>query len=206
MKNIKIILICLFSISFFSFGQDITIGKQVWKSKNLNVDKFKNGDPIQQVKTKEAWIKAGQDKQPAWCYYNNDPANGTKYGKLYNWYAVNDPRGLAPEGYHIPTDTEWFELITFLGGEYAAGKKIKSTTGWKDNGNGTNECKFAGLPAGRRNYYGEFESLGAYAGWWTSESFASDSARGRNLNHYGTDLNGCFPDMKIGLSIRCVKD
>jgi uncharacterized protein (TIGR02145 family) len=206
MNKVKIILISIFFFSLASFGQNITIGDQEWTAKNLTVEKFKNGDPIQQVKTNEAWLQAGKDKQPAWCYYKNDPANGTKYGKLYNWYAVNDPRGLAPEGYHIPTDSEWFELIKYLGGEYAAGKKIKSVSGWKNNGNGTNECKFAGLPGGNRNQYGEFEGLGAYAGWWTTNSWASDSAKGRNLNDYGTDLNGCFPNMANGMSIRCIKD
>ena len=71
--------------------QSVKIGTQVWMTKNLNLDKFRNGDPIPKAETFEQWKKAGDNKQPAWCYYNNDPANGVKYGKLYNWYAVNNP-------------------------------------------------------------------------------------------------------------------
>jgi len=111
-------------------AQTVTIGKQVWMTKNLDVSTFRNGDPIPEAKTDEAWKAAGENKQPAWCYYDNDPKNGTKYGKLYNWYAVNDPRGLAPAGYHIPTDAEWTVLTDYLGGEDVAGKKMKSTSGW----------------------------------------------------------------------------
>ena len=111
------------------FSQTVTIGTQVWMTKNLDVSTFRNGDPIPEAKTDEEWKKAGENKQPAWCYYNNYPANGAKYGKLYNWYAVNDSRGLAPIGYHIPSDAEWTKLTDFLGGE-VAGTKMKSKSGW----------------------------------------------------------------------------
>ena len=105
---------------------EVTIGSQVWMTENLNVDKFRNGDPIPEAKTYEEWKKAGENKQPAWCNYKNDPANGEKYGKLYNWFAVNDPRGLAPKGCHIPSDKEWTVLTDFLGGNKVAGTKMKS--------------------------------------------------------------------------------
>ena len=72
-------------------------------SKNLNVSRFRNGEIIFEAKTIEEWEKAGENKTPAWCYYNNNPTNGAKYGKLYNWYAVNDIRALAPKGWHIPS-------------------------------------------------------------------------------------------------------
>jgi uncharacterized protein (TIGR02145 family) len=116
-------------------AQNVTIGKQVWMSKNLNVDKFRNGDPIPEAKTKEEWLKAGENKQPAWCYYENNPANGTKYGKLYNWYAVNDIRGLAPIGYHTPSNGDWDTLETYLSSQTKEtwkdpGKRMKSTSGW----------------------------------------------------------------------------
>jgi uncharacterized protein (TIGR02145 family) len=113
---------------------EVTVEKQVWMTQNLNVDKFRNGDPIPQAKTDEDWEKAGTDGKPAWCYYDNDPKNGIKYGKLYNWYAVNDSRGLAPAGWHIPTDAEWTILSDYLGGEDAAGTKMKSTSGWENYG------------------------------------------------------------------------
>ncbi len=108
----------------------VTIGNQVWMKENLNVSTFRNGDPIPEAKTAEEWQAAGTEKQPAWCYYDNDPKNGVKYGKLYNWYAVNDARGLAPVGYHVPTDEEWSVLIGFLGNDVL--KKMKSTSGWNN--------------------------------------------------------------------------
>jgi uncharacterized protein (TIGR02145 family) len=106
----------------------VAIGTQTWTVKNLDVATFRNGDQIPQAKTDEEWKAAGDNKQPAWCYYDNKVANGTKYGKLYNWYAVNDYRGLAPAGWHVPTDAEWKVLIKSLGDD--AGKKMKSTLGW----------------------------------------------------------------------------
>ena len=107
----------------------VAIGTQVWTTKNLDVATFRNGDAIPQAKTDEEWEAAGDNKQPAWCYYDNKASNGTKYGKLYNWYAVNDYRGLAPAGWHVPTDYEWTVLSTFLGGDDVA-KKMRSTSGW----------------------------------------------------------------------------
>ena len=79
-------------------GIGVKIGNQTWMKKNLDVSKFRNGDIVPEVRSQEEWSNAALENKPAWCYYNNDQANGVKYGKLYNWYAVNDPRGLAPEG------------------------------------------------------------------------------------------------------------
>jgi uncharacterized protein (TIGR02145 family) len=106
----------------------VKIGEQIWMAKNLNVEKFRNGDPILEAKTNDEWKTAAENKQPAWCYYENDPANGAKYGKLYNWYAVSDSRGIAPVGYHIPSYAEWTKLTDYLGSD--AGTKMKSKSGW----------------------------------------------------------------------------
>jgi uncharacterized protein (TIGR02145 family) len=108
--------------------KSVKIGSQVWMAENLNVSRFKNGDPIPEAKSFEEWNKASAEGKPAWCFYENDPKNGLKYGRLYNWYAVNDPRGLAPEGWHVPTILEWEQLNNFLGDN--AGIKIKSKSGW----------------------------------------------------------------------------
>jgi uncharacterized protein (TIGR02145 family) len=108
--------------------KSVKIGTQTWMTENLNVERFRNGDLISQAKTNEEWERAGKNKQPAWCYYDNDPKNGAKYGKLYNWYAVNDPRGLAPAGWQLPSDAEWTTLGDQLGND--ASKKMKSTSGW----------------------------------------------------------------------------
>ncbi|MBK8080215.1 MAG: fibrobacter succinogenes major paralogous domain-containing protein [Saprospiraceae bacterium] len=107
----------------------IQIGTQKWMSKNLDVAFYRNGDPIPQVTSPTAWAVLSTG---AWCYYNNDPIQGNKYGKLYNWYAVNDPRGLAPQGWHIPSDAEWTTLEITLGGVSVAGGKMKEagTLNW----------------------------------------------------------------------------
>ena len=94
--------------------KSVKIDNQEWMAENLNIDKFRNGDRIPEVKINEEWEKAGNEKKPAWCFYDNDPANGEKYGKLYNWHAVNDPRGLAPEGWHVPSDEEWKNFNRFF--------------------------------------------------------------------------------------------
>jgi uncharacterized protein (TIGR02145 family) len=130
MKKVSLIFILLIGFGCISYAQTVTIGTQVWMTKNLDVSTFRNGDPIPQAKTNEEWEKAGENNQPAWCYYENDQANGVKYGKLYNWYAVIDPRGLAPVGYHIPSDAEWTKLTDLFGGESVAGTKMKSKSGW----------------------------------------------------------------------------
>jgi uncharacterized protein (TIGR02145 family) len=103
----------------------VVIGNQTWMAENLNVASFRNGDPIPEAKTKEEWDKATAEGKPAWCYYNNDTANGKIYGKLYNFHAVDDTRGLAPKGWHVPSDSEFTILTDYLGGESIAGKKMK---------------------------------------------------------------------------------
>jgi uncharacterized protein (TIGR02145 family) len=127
--------------------KSVKIGTQTWMAENLNVSTFRNGDLIPEVKTKEEWKRAGDNKQPAWCYYDNDPKNGAIYGKLYNWYAVIDPRGLAPAGWHVPSDTEWTALGDYLGNTYVAGKKMKSTSGWNswDKALTCENCKIASV-------------------------------------------------------------
>jgi uncharacterized protein (TIGR02145 family) len=114
-------------------NKEVKIGTQVWMRKNLDVLYFRNGDPIPIVKDTGEWRKAGEKKQPACCYYDNDSENGEKYGVLYNWYAVADKRGLAPEGWHVPSDDDWTEIIDFLGGDSLASKKMKSMEGWSSN-------------------------------------------------------------------------
>lgn len=191
-------------------SKEVTIGKQVWMTQNLNVDKFRNGDPIPEAKTDEEWRKAGENGEPAWCYYNNNPDNGDRYGKLYNWYAVNDPRGLAPEGWKIPSDEEWSRLADFLGGVSVAGTKMKSTDFWADyegkSGNGTNESGFSGLPGGVRNDYGTFNGIGEVGIWWISTELDADNAWNRYLNYFNGVVGRLNFDKKAGFSVRCLRD
>ena len=187
---------------------NVTIGTQVWTTKNLDVATFRNGDAIPEAKTNKEWEAAGENKQPAWCYYENNNANGTKYGKLYNWYAVVDARGLAPAGYHIPTDEEWTVLSTFLGGEVVAGKKMKNSSGWNDSGNGNNSSGFAGLPGGLRGFNGGFDSVGYGTSFWGSASKEDGSSElFRILNYNDSSLiRFSYDEEKLGCSVRCVKD
>jgi len=146
----------------------VKIGNQIWMVENLNVDRFRNGDPIPEAKTDVDWLKAGKNKQSAWCYYDNNPSNGVKYGKLYNWYAVNDPRGLAPQGWHIPGDDEWTKLTDILGGEEVSGNKLKSFNGWKENGNGSDNFGFTALPGGYSDNNGTCLGIGYFGHWWSA--------------------------------------
>jgi uncharacterized protein (TIGR02145 family) len=109
-----IALLILLGLNNFCYSQIVTIGNQVWMTRNLDVDKFRNGDPIPEAKTQEEWEKAIQDERPAWCFFNNNPRSGYKYGKIYNWYAVQDSRGLAEEGWRIPNDEDWKTLSKTL--------------------------------------------------------------------------------------------
>jgi uncharacterized protein (TIGR02145 family) len=190
-----------------STESEIVIGKQTWMTKNLNVDKFRNGEPIPQAKTLEEWENAGINKNPAWCYYLYESANGEKYGKLYNWYAVKDSRGLAPKGWHIPNYEEWSELVLYLGDQ--AGVKMKSKHGWEsisefEDCNGTNSSGFSGLPSGMCSYDGRFYKIGFSGFWWTY----SEEILSRTI---GFKLSGCwineFEEFKTyGFSVRCLRD
>jgi uncharacterized protein (TIGR02145 family) len=207
MKNC-IYLIVLFIVNLnLSFSQTVTIGTQVWMTKNLDVLTFRNGDPIPQAKTVEEWEKAGKNKQPAWCYYNNDPANGSKYGKLYNWFAISDSRGLAPVGYHVSTDDEWTILSDYLGGDDDAGTKMKSTSGWSEKSNCTNESGFSGLPGGICLVDGTFINIGVNGYWWSSTEDITIGACYRYL-YYNADFMGglCHGNKESGFSVRCLKD
>jgi len=210
-KKLKTVLSLFITvlIAQTNYAQTVTIGTQVWMTKNLNVDKFRNGDPIPQAKSNTEWEAAGKNKQPAWCYFDNDPANGAKYGKLYNWYAVNDSRGLAPAGYHIPSDGEWTQLTDYLGGIEKAGAKMKSTSGWVENengnGNGTNLSGFSGLPGGYRASNGTFRYLGMNSSWWSSSGVNSSNAWGRDLRSSRSSLTRTEFDKKSGVSVRCLK-
>ena len=179
------------------------IGTQTWTTKNLDVTTYRNGDAIPQVQDAKAWenLRTG-----AWCYYENETANGSSYGKLYNWYAVTDPRGLAPKGYHIPTDAEWTTLTNYLGGETIAGTKMKSNTGWENNGNGTNTSRFAGLPGGYRYNNGNFYSIGADGNWWSSSETNADDAWSRYLYTNSGSVDRDLNDERDGFSVRCLRD
>lgn len=184
----------------------ITIGSQIWMTRNLNVSRYRNGDPIPQVTNATQWANLTTG---AWCYYNNDPANGAIYGKLYNWYAINDPRGLASAGYHVPTDAEWTTLTTFLGGQNIAGGKMKSTgtSLWlSPNTNATNSSGFTGFPGGFRRDSGLFLFIGSSAVFWSQSDFIAPTAWSRFLSYNNDTADGLNFNKTFGFSVRCLKD
>lgn len=191
----------------------VTIGTQVWTTKNLDVSTYRDGTVIPQVTDQTQWdaLKTG-----AWCYYNNSTANGGTYGKLYNWYAVagihdTDPntpnKTLAPAGYHIPTDAEWTTLTTFLGGENVAGGKMKVTTLWQSpNAGATNSSGFTGLPGGYR-YDGEFRDLGFNGIWWSASESDITDVYHLYLNYNIVSTYRSITYFKeVGFSVRCLRD
>ena len=184
--------------------EEVKIGKQIWMAKNLDVAHFKNGDPIPEAKTDKEWMNAAKKKQPAWCYYDNDSKNGKKYGKLYNWYAINDQRVLAPEDWHIPSDEEWTKLEDYLGDE--AGNKMKSTSGWDEDGNGTDESGFSGVPGGSRTPFGTFNGLGEFGDWWSSTEGTPGNAWPRGLDCSNGPVGRTTASKAAGFSARCLRD
>ena len=189
----------------------IVIGTQQWMEKNLDVMTYRDGTVIPQVTSDAAWAALTTG---AWCWYNNDPLNGAIYGKLYNWYAVNDARGLAPQGWHIPTDAEWTTLDNLLGGYLVAGGKMKTTgtTIWTTpNTSATNESGFAGLPGGYRRNNGSFYEVGSFGYWWSATEDDSTNvwyAWYRYLYYNdGYLIRSNFKKGKLyGFSVRCLRD
>ena len=211
-------LVLIYQAGFSQSAEEVKIGEQIWKVHNLNVEKFQNGDAILEVRSDVNWKKANENHQPAWSYYKNKRGNGKKYGKLYNWYAVNDPRGLAPVGWHIPSDTEWTTLTDSLGGEKEAGAKMKSQKGWKDNFNGTNSSGFSGFPGGSRltseakkilNTNSTFKGIGDSSCWWSSTELNASNAWYRLLLIYSCtsgDVSRQDYYKKGGMYVRCLRD
>jgi len=190
----------------------VTIGAQEWKIRNLNGRTFRNGDPVPLVTSAEAWAEAADMGLPACCFFEHIHWIGRSYGKLYNWYAVNDPRGLAPEGWHIPSDEEWEQLVSFLGGKEVAGNKLKSTKEWEEPV-GTNESRFYALPGCCRDQHGEFRGIEddnnwwkSWGYWWTSTGNDEKSAWCRSMHSSGSYVYRDAFLRGYGFSVRCVKE
>jgi uncharacterized protein (TIGR02145 family) len=213
MKNLQPLFVLLFlltslvscqkELSFTSGIPGIKIFEKTWMQKNLDVVTYRNGDIIPQVTDNATWNSLTTG---AWCYYDNDTANA-KYGKLYNWYAVNDPRGLAPDGWHIPSKEEYIALVDSLGGDVVAGGKMKATVLWNSPNTGaTNESGFTGLPGGLRSDGGVCTSMGIAGYWWTTKEHDATTAVERSLNYDITDCYMYFLEKTWGMSVRCVKN
>lgn len=203
------------SCSSFSIVQDIDgnvyntvlINNVEWMQQNLNVEHYRNGDVIPQVTDPTEW---GSLTTGAWCYFQNNSAYGPEYGKLYNYYAVIDPRGLAPEGWHIPNNTEWNNMIDYLGGSSLAGDKLKEAGSlhWISNNTGNNLSCWFGFGGGARNLNGSWSGIISvgHIGFWWSVDWAYYILYPQNST---VGYGGNFPyevQKRPGVSIRCVKN
>ena len=178
----------------------IKIGDQWWMAENLKVIHYRNGELISDV-----WV------------YDDNETNAESYGRLYSWHAVNDSRNIAPSGWHIPTDAEWKELEMQIGMSRSEadddgyrgtdeGSKLKSTTGWNSDGNGTDDYDFAALSAGYRSIHGGFYLTGKDTDFWSSSEQSSDHAWHRRLDYGYSKIRRFYTIKGNGFSIRCVKN
>ncbi|MFN5091065.1 MAG: fibrobacter succinogenes major paralogous domain-containing protein [Bacteroidota bacterium] len=183
----------------------VVIGNDEWMTENLSVKKFNNGDPIPEAKTELEWLEAGQSKSPAWCYQNNDPANGKSYGILYNYYAVSDERGLLPEGFHLATDVEWNNLVNAAGGVEVAASRLKDPEYWGGKGNGSS-LGFNARPGGVRIFDGGFSNMDRAVYFWTAteESVLTHFYFRMQIDNDKVDRNYGF--INYGMYLRCVKN
>jgi len=200
----------------------VKIGDQDWMTENLDVTAFRNGDEILQAHSREDWERAAEQQLPAWAYYNFDSTQNPVYGKLYNWFAVNDARGLAPEGWHVASKDEWFKLIENAGGWTNGGSKLKGVTGWKNDGNGINELGFDAQPAGYLSMENDFANREMAGAWWTSTAAPEESQdeggamappSSANEKAMVVLLTNNYAGIQLiqyqtycGLSVRCVRD
>jgi uncharacterized protein (TIGR02145 family) len=188
----------------------VQMGNQVWFAENLRSSTYRNGDSIPGGLTDEEWASTTSGAQTVYGEGTTAVLEGSadevenleKYGRLYNWYAVNDPRGLCPSGYHVPSDADWQKLVDELGGEEVAGEALKDDRKW----DGTNSSGFSALPGGNRYYvYGYFYLQGDYGDWWSSSPDGS-LAWYRTLYSGASNVYRSANDARSGFSVRCVRD
>lgn len=183
---------------------DVLLGTNLWKTKNLNVSRYRNGDVIPQVTDPVEWSNLTTG---AWCYLDNNPLNGPKYGKLYNQYAVEDPRGLAPAGWHIAT---WSNVNQISSGA-VWGPSLMATTGWGYNATytPTNYLGFSAIPVGQRDSGGVFNFGDFYTNWWLGKPVNGTNPYDYfGIVNYSSQLQFGNTGMisTYGMAVRCVKD
>lgn len=195
-------MLCLLKLSAQEM-ETIQIGYQTWMQKNLDVERFRNGDVIPEVTNWEEWMRAGENEKPAWCYFDNDSILGQKHGKLYNWYAVMDPRGLSPVGFHVPNKDEWEILFkTFEDATLTDGIDF-----WLDDVQNDHKG-FRAIPSGGRFNEADVEFfyyLNIEAWWWTTSDMDKNVAYCVNYDvKYDVLIFDYYKD--VGISVRCIKD
>jgi uncharacterized protein (TIGR02145 family) len=200
--------------------QTVVIGNQIWMKENLKVSKYRNGNSILTGLSDAAWTATTSG---AYAIYNNDPANNITYGKLYNWYAVADQRGLCPVGWHVPTDHDWNLLAKFLdpvtdtaciecantvGGKMKSTGTIEAGTGlwYSPNAVASNSSGFMGLPGGDRDYLGLYFVVGSIGYWYSSTEYSSTDAWYRRLSNFDGNFYRINGNKLSGISVRCLRD
>jgi uncharacterized protein (TIGR02145 family) len=189
--------------------KSVKIWKQTWMAENLNESHFRNGEAIPEARTPLEWERAGKNGEPAWCYYDNNPANGKIYGKLYNWYAVADPRNIAPVVWHIPTYAEWVILLNDKGDENTIGGDLKETgtSHWFDpNVYASDIHGFKALPGGYREVPEKFYTMRTSGNWWTATECHPYRAWHTSIESIYGALTFREEMKSSGYSVRCVKD
>lgn len=183
--------------------QTIQIGTQVWMAENLKVTHFRNGDIIPCIKEQKQWdvLTSG-----AYSGVGNDPATVEDLGLIYNWYVIADPRGVCPVGWHVPSESEWIELLTFLAGEKLS--PVKTSAKIPPQTKSLNESLFKNLPVAYFRGYDLQCSHGGYGGggWWSSTSATEETAYYHGINYDTASRNRLEGRKKFGYTIRCIKD
>ena len=201
----------------------VLIGEQCWFAENLRSELYLNGDSIPANMSDSEWSTTTSGAVAVFgegsstCVGDapfGDPCDEAwslnEYGRLYNWYAVDDARSLCPSGWHVPTDGEWTMLENHVAEEwYDGGAKLKAISGWDNCGNGNNSSGFTALPGGYRHTNGIFWFAGGEANWWSSSEFNHEfnsGGRYRGLTDSTFDVWDGVRDYTEGLSVRCIQD
>jgi uncharacterized protein (TIGR02145 family) len=202
------------SMEYDGYTYDLVqIGDQCWFAENLRNDHYANGDAIPGELSDGEWSSTtngamtvyGEGTSTVYSGSDDEVSNLADYGRLYNWYAVDDARGLCPSDWHVPTDGEYTTLTDGLGGTSVAGGKMKSSPEDSPSWDGTNTIGFSGLAGGIRNYDGDFSIEGNYGYFWSASAFGT-YAWSRLLSGGYTEVNRYSNFQRSGFSVRCVRD
>lgn len=195
----------------------VVIGKQVWLQENLRTTKYRNGKSINGMLPDAQWQA---DKSGAYAFFNNDTAKEAELGKLYNWYAVANPAGLCPAGWHVPSNSDWNQLVIYLDpyadttgarrtqSELAGGAmKVIDDRYWMPPNTGvTSTSNFRAFAGGLKSSAGSYHDIGTYGFWWSTEPYSNADAYGRLLSYFNGLIDRFYAPKNTGFSVRCLKD
>jgi len=213
----KSFFILFLFLSLFVFGQvkdkqgntysTVKIGNQLWMSENLKSSVFNDGTSIPYVSSSKQWMET---TKPAYCYYQNNIENKHQFGLLYNFYTIESTK-ICPIGWHVPTESEWQELICFVGDEQNAALFLKNPFGWLENGIGLDDFNFSALPNGGRKYTGVYDELLSHGSWWSATAaYSIDEEKDYGISfqmcHWNSNVISWINKKQEGYAIRCVKD